>query len=109
MATFFRNVVEQNIGTTPTTLLTTGSTSSATCIGLSLSNLTQGVVFVSLKVVGGGSDPAWYLKDVPITANTTLKAINGGEKLILEPDDQLIVEANTDDSLDCVLSYVEIV
>lgn len=109
MATFFKNSVEKAVGTDPVTMVTVGDTSSVTCVGLSLSNLVDGVVFVSLKVVGDSSEQVWVLKDIPLTSNTTLKAINGGEKLVLEAGDELILSTNTENSVDAVLSYVEIV
>ena len=72
--------------------------------------MTQSTILASVRLtdtVAGTS--AYYLRDIIIPPNQSLRAINGGERLVLGPSSQLKVQANTDDSLDCVISYVEIV
>ena len=49
------------------------------------------------------------LKDVMVPANSSLRALSAGEKLILAPSNTLLVQADQDDSLDAVISYVDIV
>ena len=41
--------------------------------------------------------------------NTSLRVLNGGEKLILTPNNNLFVSSNVANSIDCILSTVEIV
>ena len=48
------------------------------------------------------------LKDAVLPANTSLRAINGGEKLVLPENNALYVSSSVDDSVDVILSYVEI-
>jgi hypothetical protein len=49
------------------------------------------------------------MKDVMVPPNTSLRALSAGEKLILAPSNQLYLVANTIESLDAVISYVDIV
>ena len=44
-----------------------------------------------------------------IAPNASLRAINGGEKLILPGDNALFVQADQDDAVDVIFSFVEIV
>ena len=44
-----------------------------------------------------------------VPANSSLRALSAGEKLILAPSNTLLVQADQDDSLDAVISYVDIV
>ena len=44
-----------------------------------------------------------------IAPSASLRAINGGEKLILPQSNSLFVTADQDDAVDVILSYVEIV
>jgi hypothetical protein len=110
MATFFRNALESEIGTSEVLFASTNTTSRATFIGLSLTNLTEGVVLATIRVVNTVTpSTAFYIKNVIVPPNQSLRVINGGEKLVLAGDMQLYVSANVDSSLDLVASYVEIV
>ena len=114
MASTFRNVLASGLGTTPTTVLTTGITAKTTVIGLSLTNTTLGPVLASIRIVdpngaGPGSETsAYYIKDVPVPPNQSLRVINGGEKLILGSDVDMIITTSSNSSLDLVMSFVEL-
>jgi len=50
----------------------------------------------------------YYLKDNLVPANTSLRAVSTGEKLIIAPSNRLLVRSSVSDAIDVVLSYVEI-
>jgi hypothetical protein len=52
---------------------------------------------------------AYYIKDVVIPPNQSLRVINGGERLVLGSSNTLSIVSNTASSLDVVVSLVEIV
>lgn len=108
MATFFRNAVIKNVGTIPVEILATTPTNRATIIGLSLTNLTTDFVYVSIFVEDNTSVSGYYLKDTLLPANTSLRAVQQGEKLIIAPENKLLISANLNDAVDVVCSYVEI-
>ena len=108
MASTFRSVLASEIGTDGTTpILTTGSAVKTTVIGLSLTNLTDGIVLASIRIDDGVTS-AYYIKNIMVPANQSLRVINGGEKLILGSDTDVYITADTDISLDLVMSFVEI-
>lgn len=109
MATLFRNKAIKDVGLVPIEVIENNSATQSTVIGAALTNLTEDVIYASMLVQDDTSITAYYLKDVMIPPNTTLKAINGGEKLIVAPSCSLYVQADVDDSLDAVFSYVDIV
>lgn len=184
MASFFRNKLQAQIGTSEVQVLTTNTATRSTVIGLSLTNLTSSIVLASIRLaladatqvslsgltnisgettITGVSDAnaalipvgftvtgtyvqdgtrvasktqiapnnntltlslpssggaitaaiftssSYYIKDVIVPPNQSLRVINGGEKLILAGDMEMYVQANTDDSLDLAMSYVDIV
>jgi hypothetical protein len=110
MATLFKNKLYSELGTVETTVLTTESNAKTTVIGLSLTNLTDSVQLVSIQIVDTVSvTSAYYIKDAILPPNQSLRVINGGERLVLGPSTEIKVDASTDESLDLVLSYVEIV
>ena len=109
MATFFKNSVVKNIGTTPVKVVETQTNSRATVIGLSLTNLTLGTIQVSVLVQDDTSTMGYYCKDVLVPANTSLRLVNGGEKLILGNSNELYISSNSENAVDALISYVEIV
>lgn len=111
MTTFFRNKLEAEIGTSEVLILSTNSGTRATIIGLSLTNLTSGIVLASIRLEDVSASPAtaYYVKEVIVPPNQSLRVVNGGEKLIIGPEMEVYVQSNSAASLDLVMSYVEIV
>ena len=109
MATQFKNRVIKDVGTSPILALETDASTRSTIIGLSLANLTESVVSISVIVHDDTSVEGHFMKDVMVPPNTSLRALSAGEKLILAPSNQLYIVANQDDALDAVISYVDIV
>lgn len=109
MATTFRNKVIKEVGTVPILVLETDPNTRSTIVGLSLANLTDLVVFASVLVHDDTSVEGYYLKDVIVPPNTSLRALSAGEKLILAPNNQLFLVADNDEAVDAVISYVDIV
>lgn len=108
MATLFKNVVIKNVGTQPVKVLETNASTRTTVIGLSLTNLTSEFLYCSVLLQDDTSVTGYYLKDTVLPANTSLRAISTGEKLIVAPSNILYVQTSIDDSIDVVLSYVEV-
>ena len=108
MASTFRNILKTNIGISGATpVLTTGSTAKTTVIGLSLTNTTENAVLASIRL-NDGLVNAYFIKEVPVPPNQSLRVINGGEKLILGSSTTVTITSNIDNSLDLVMSFVEI-
>lgn len=109
MATNFRNSVTKSIGTVTTPVYTADPGSYTTIIGMVLANLTESVVEASVTLTATpDSVTGFIVKDVLIAPNSSLRVLNSGEKLIVASQNSLNVNSNINDSLDCVLSYVEI-
>ncbi len=108
MATTFKNKNVVQVGLLPVEILSTTAAQRATIVGMSLTNLTDSFVYVSVLIDDDTSVQGHYMKDVLLPANTSLRAVNGGEKLILAPSNKLSVKASITDSVDVLLSYVEI-
>lgn len=109
MATFFRNTVTKEIGEVPVRILETAPASRATVIGFNIANLLEDVVTVSVLLQDDTSITGYYVKDVLLPPQSSMKVVNGGEKLILAPSNQLYVVSNTANSVDVTLTYVEII
>jgi hypothetical protein len=64
---------------------------------------------VNSQSVTFNSVSAYYVRNVVVPPNQSLRVINGGEKLVLAGDMVLYVQSSTDTSLDLIASYVEII
>jgi hypothetical protein len=109
MATLFKNAIDKDIGTTPKTLYTVSGSGRTTVIGLSLTNTTDFPVNVNVLVSDGVGNQAYYVKDILIPSNSSLRPVDKGEKLILDGNNTIAVSADTESSIDAILSYVEVV
>ena len=113
MATFFRNKLQSEIGVTEVEVINVDTNSRVTVIGMSVTNLTGGIVLATIRVENTvattPNDSAYYIKDVVVPPNQSLRVINGGEKLVLAGDMKVYVNSNVADSLDFIASYVEII
>ena len=113
MATFFRNKLESEIGISEIEVIDVSTNSRVTVIGMSVTNLTGGIVLATIRVenttASSPNDSAYYIKDVVVPPNQSLRVINGGEKLVLAGDMKVYVKSNVASSLDFIASYVEII
>lgn len=109
MANTFRNKVIKNVGTEPVEILSVGAAERATIVGLSLTNLITSFVYVDIIVQDDTSVAGFYLKENLLPAQTSLRAVNQGEKLILAPNNILSIQTTQDDAVDVIVSYVETV
>jgi len=108
MATLFKNTVQKNVGEVPVEIVETDASTRATIIGLSITNLTSSFVYISVLIQDDTSVTGYYLKDTLLPANTSLRAVQQGEKLIVAPENKLLVQSSVTDSVDVVTSFVEI-
>lgn len=113
MATVFKNKLEAGIGTSEVEIIDVSALARATVIGMSLANLTEDPVSVSIRVENttetAPNDSAYFVRNVLVPPNQSLRVINGGEKLVLAGNMKVYVQADVEDSIDLVASYVEIV
>lgn len=109
MASTLKNKIVKDVGKLPILAFETNQSTRAVVLGINLSNLLDNVVYCTITIHDNTSVEGYYLKNIMLPANSTLKALSGGEKLVLEPDNQLYFMADEDDSLDVVVSYAEIV
>jgi hypothetical protein len=108
MATLLKNTVIKNCGKEPVLIYETLPTTRVTVLGLSFTNLTETFVYVDVLVEDDTSVSGYYLKQSLLPANTSLRAVSTGEKLVLAPSNRLLVRSSLNDSVDVIVSYVEI-
>ena len=109
MATFLKTQVVKGVGTTPVDVLQTVDNNRFTIIGCNLANTVDDPVTLSVFVVDSSSTVAYYVKEIIVPPNSSLKVITNGEKLILAGNCGLRIVSDVENSIDVVISYAEIV
>ena len=66
-------------------------------------------MYVDVLLQDDTSVTGYYLKETMLPANTSLRVVSTGEKLIVAPTNKLQIRSSLDDSVDVVMSFVEIV
>ena len=108
MATTFRTKIVKDVGKQKLEVFTTPPGTNATIIGMNLANISTFAVQASIIVKDDTSIEAYYIKNVMIPPQSSFKAMIGGEKIVLPTGHSLLVQSSATDSVDAVVSYVDI-
>lgn len=108
MANVFKNAVKKNIGTSQQTVYTAGVGVTAVVTALSLANnLTESVqVTVTLTDTSTGVEVN-LLKDAPLPAGSSLVAVGGEQKIVIETGDVIKVNSTATNAVDAAISVME--
>ena len=109
MPNTFKNSISGSIGNTETTVYTAPASTTATVIGVAISNRIQSDISVDVKMYDSSASKNIFLCSgslVPQTSNLVL--VGGEQKLVLEENDYLTLSSNIASSADIVISVLEI-
>lgn len=100
MANTFKNYTSSSVGTSPVTVYTVPSSTTAVTIGLTVSNTTTSSILIDVQCAG-----VYVVKDAVIPTGSALSVLDG--KIILEATDTVVVTSDTTTSADVILSVLE--
>ena len=107
MANTFTRYTSKSVGTTPVVLVTAGSATQTTCIGLTLSNTTSSPITASVYVTASATN-YYIVNSATIPVGGSLALFGGDGKLVLNTGDAFTVVSGTASSLDVILSVLQI-
>jgi hypothetical protein len=102
------NKVLKDVGTTETYLTTTALNQKAACVGLSVTNVSSGIVEVTIYLEDADGVKGRYINSLEIAPKSSARIINGGEKLLLAPENTVSIKSNVEASIDVIFSLVVI-
>jgi len=103
----FKSVVTGNIGTSPTQVSDTVSSSTThTIIGFSLSNIHANNIAVTATLTKSGGATVNMIKSATVASGGALIIVGGDQKVVLEQGDTISVSSDTATSTDSVMSYL---
>ena len=108
MANAFKNRTLRAVGTSPVDVgAVVASSTETTLIGMTLANVTSGVISVTATLLDG-SNTTHIVKDAPIPTGGSLILLGGDQKVVLMTGDKIIITSNTASSVDVIMSFLEI-
>ena len=107
MANTFTRYLNKSVGTSAATVVTVGSSTQTTIIGLSLANTTTSPITVSAFITASAVD-YYLIKDATVPVGGTLVVVGGDQKTVLVTNDALKVISSTAASADVITSVLNI-
>ena len=108
MANAFKLVTDTGVGTSPATVYTCPSATETTIIGLNLANIVSSAAQVSVQLENNDGDNIYLIKDAPVPIGSSLVAVGGDQKVVMNASDVLKVTSDTASSIDVALSILDI-
>ena len=113
MANSFKSRTDTAVGTSPATIYTCPASTETTIIGLTIANIHTSQIEIDVQLdastrTSGAEDSVYLIKDAPIPVGSSLVAVGGEQKVVLEPGDTIKVTSNTASSADVAMSILEI-
>ena len=110
MANAFKTFTAQNIDTSSSkaTLYTCPSSTETTIIGLNIANILTVSITVTVELLDGGSTITHVVKDAIVPVGSSLVAVGGPQKIVMNATDVLKVYGSQTNCCDAVLSVLEI-
>lgn len=106
MPNTFKLKTKANVGVSTVAVYTVPASTTTTVIGITLANISGSGINVGVGVSRVSSDSVKFLKNAPVPQGSTLEFMQGN-KIILEATDVLVVQSDTNNSLDVSVNILE--
>lgn len=106
MANNFKLKTKSSVGVTTVGIYTVPVSTSTTILGITLANVSGTGINVTVGIARTLADDVSLIKNVPIPQGSSLELMEGN-KVILEPQDEVNVNSDVASSLDVSLSILE--
>lgn len=106
MANNFKLKTKANVGVTTVGIYTVPASTTTTVLGITLANVSGTGINVTVGIARTSADDVSILRNVPIPQGSSLEFM-AGNKVILEPQDEVNVKSDVLSSLDVSLSILE--
>tara|TARA_A100001011_G_scaffold361636_1_gene409891 strand:+ start:999 stop:1325 length:327 start_codon:yes stop_codon:yes gene_type:complete len=107
MANTFKSVTSGSIGTTVVPVYTCPSSTTTIVLGASIANIASSPIAGTIKLNKNGGDTVHVVKQAPVPNGSSIEVM-AGNKVVLEASDKLEFQSDTADSVDTIISLLEI-
>ena len=106
MANNFKLKTKASVGVTTVGIYTVPGATTTTILGITLANVSGTGINVTVGIARTVADDVSIIRNVPIPQGSSLEFM-AGNKVVLEPDDEVNVKSDVASSLDVSLSILE--
>lgn len=106
MANNFKLKTKASVGVTTVGIYTVPVSTTTTILGITLANVSGSGINVTVGIARTVADDVSIIRNVPIPQGSSLEFM-AGNKVVLEPDDEVNVKSDVSNSLDVSLSILE--
>jgi len=107
MANTFTSYVAKNVGTSASTLVTVGSSTQTTIIGMTIANTSASAITCDVYFTRSAVD-YYVVKGASVPVGRTYVAVGGDQKIVLTTGDALKVVSSAVTSADVITSVLNI-
>ena len=93
---------------TAMTIYTCPASTQTTIIGMSVANIGTSQCLIDVTLENNDGDNVYIVKSVPIPVGSSFVPVGGDQKIVMEASDVIKVTSDTANSVDTVLSILEI-
>ena len=108
MANAFKTFTDTGVGTTDADVYTCPASTETTIIGLNVANILAVSITVSVQLINNDGDNVHIVKDAIVPVGSSLVAVGGDQKIVMNASDILRVTASQGSAADVVVSVLEI-
>lgn len=106
MANNFKLKTKASVGVTTVGIYTVPGATTTTILGITLANVSGSGINVTVGIARTVADDVSIIRNVPIPQGSSLEFM-AGNKVVLEPQDEVNVKSDVASSLDVSLSILE--
>lgn len=106
MANNFKLKTKSSVGVTTVGIYTVPGATTTTILGITLANVSGSGINVTVGIARTLADDVSIIRNVPIPQGSSLEFM-AGNKVVLEPQDEVNVKSDVASSLDVSLSILE--
>ena len=108
MANSFKTVTDTAVGTSPATIYTCPAATETTIIGLNVANILSVSITVDVQLENNDGDNVYIVKSAIVPVGSSLVAVGGDQKIVMNASDVLKVTASQASAADVTMSILEI-
>jgi acetyltransferase-like isoleucine patch superfamily enzyme len=110
MANTFTRKLSRSVGTSAIEIgnYTVGANTTTVVVGLSVTNTTGSAITANVYIQDASINNTFLVTNAPISSGSSLIVGGGDQKLVLITGDKVFVQSSASNSLDAVMSIMEI-
>lgn len=110
MASSFKRYTSRDVGTAQVSVgsYTVPANTSTTVIGMTFSNVSNSAIDITAVHVDTSNNQTHIVKTAPVPVGSSLVAVGGSQKIVLETGDSIQVSASANTSVDVIMSVLEV-